>query len=337
MTAEYWQRLLAAELNPAKSRALMEGSGSLADSPILSDREREKVRDADMQAMERALSRGVRILTSDEYPETLSALDCPPPALFVDGCIESLYRPCVAIVGTRNASHYGRACAFKFAQAFARAGVTVISGGALGIDANAHKGALEARGSTAAVLAGGVDHVYPAVHGPLFRQICDQGCLISQFAAGSRPNEYKFLVRNGLVAALSLAILVVEAPYRSGALRTAHEANELGREVFVVPSDVDRLSFNGSFHLIREGATLVYTPDQVLESIGVDPVKARQAEPPASTVAQKVLSALSTTPIPTEKIAEVTGIDAAELLSELTMLELDGQVVREAGGYAVRL
>jgi DNA processing protein len=341
MIVEDWQRLLAMEMSPTRSRALLESAGfspsKVLESPHLKDKERAKAGSADIAALQRALTSGVECLVEGDYPPQLFSLELPPPALFVHGQSECLQQPTVAIVGTRNASTYGRACAFKFAQAFARAGVTVVSGGALGIDASAHKGAMEGGGSTVAVLAGGVDNVYPAVHAGLFRQIRENGCLVSQFAVGSRPNEFKFLIRNALVAMLSLAVVVIEAPPRSGALRTAHDANDIGREVFVVPGDIDRLSFRGSFNLMREGATLVDHPDQVLEALDLEPALPMSVAPPASSLSEKVLATLSTHPIPTEKIVEQTGINAADVLSELTLLELDGRVTREAGGYAVRL
>lgn len=251
------------------------------------------------------------------------------------GEAEVLEQPTLGIVGTRGATAYGKACALKFAEAAARAGVTVISGGALGIDAAAHKGALEAGGKTVAVLAAGVDNVYPAVHAGLFQQIHQSGCLVSQFAAGTKPGDYRFLVRNALVAALSDAVLVVEAPKRSGAMRTAHAAVEYGKEVFVVPANIDLMNFSGSFALIREGATLVTHPDDVLESMGIEPIAAAPA-PTIEGPAAKILAVLSTTPKPTEKIVAESGMETAEVLSELTMLELDGLILRDAGGYTIR-
>jgi DNA processing protein len=241
----------------------------------------------------------------------------------------------VAIVGTRGASAYGRACAMKFAEALARAGVTVVSGGALGIDAAAHKGALEAGGRTVAVLAAGIDNVYPSVHAGLFRQIRAQGALVSQFAVGVKPGDYRFLVRNSLVAALSQAVLVVEAPLRSGAMRTAHAAAEYGRDVFVVPANIDLLSFSGSFSLIRDGAALVSHPDEVLEALGISPAPV-EPQPAAVGLAAKILAVLSTATKSTERIVQDVGGDAPEILSELTMLELEGRVIRDAGGYALR-
>lgn len=269
-------------------------------------------------------------------PELLREAAGTPSAIFIDGDASALDAPCVAIVGTRSASLYGKACAMKFAEAFARAGVTVVSGGALGIDAAAHQGALAAGGRTAAVLAAGVDNVYPAVHAGLFGQIRAQGCLVSQFAVGSKPADYRFLIRNTLIAALCHAVLVVEAPLRSGAMRTANAAAEYGRDVFVVPANIDMLSFAGSFHLIREGASLASHPDDVLDALGIAPVAAQEAAPPSSA-GDRILAVLSTRPIPTEKIVELSGLDTAEVLSELTMLELEGRVLRDAGGYAIRL
>ncbi|MBI3721690.1 MAG: DNA-protecting protein DprA, partial [Fimbriimonas ginsengisoli] len=229
--------------------------------------------------------------------------------------------------------------ASKFAEALARAGATVISGGALGIDSAAHRGALAVGGRTAAVLAGGVDRVYPAVHAGLFMQIREHGCLVSQFALGSSPSGYRFLVRNRLIAGLCRAVVVVEAPERSGALSTAHAANDFGREVFVVPATIDKMGFRGSHALIRDGATLVDHPDQVLEAVGL-PTSAALAAPersPASSVGEAILAALTENPITTDRLAEQTGLGAAQLLAELTDLEMEGWVTKHPGGFAKRV
>lgn len=270
-------------------------------------------------------------------PGVLDEAPGQPPAVFVHGELECLSAPTVAIVGTRGASTYGKAVAEKFAFALAKAGVTVISGGALGIDAAAHRGAINAGGKTVAVLACGVEMVYPAVHAGLFREIRESGgCLLSQFALESRPNDYKFLMRNGLVAALSLAVLVVEAPARSGAIRTANDANELGREVLVVPANIDNIKYQGSFRLLREGATFVHHPDQVLEAIGVVPGPIQPALPELSEGGASILEVMTSDPLATEIIVERTGLSAPEVLSELTMLELEGRIVKGPGGYAIK-
>jgi DNA processing protein len=280
------------------------------------------------------LANGIRILTESEYPETLVEAETSP-ALFYWG-EPAFQRPMIAIVGTRSASAYGKACAQKFAEAFARAGVTVVSGGALGIDGAAHKGAVQAEGSTIAVLATGVDTVYPAVHDGLFKQIRDKGCLISQFAIGSQPADYKFLIRNHLIAALSLAVLVIEAPAKSGAIRTADAASELGRQVFVVPAAIDHVSFHGSFNLIRDGATLVDHPNQVLEALRLEPSAFQPVVAPPSSLGERILKVLTTTPLATEFIVERTGLDTGSVLAELTLLELESRVIRDGTGYAIR-
>ena len=333
----FWQLLLAGELSSRKATLIAE---ELRDLP---DRERrlrahEALTDAERRRMSSCgteVPKEVTLLTEDEFPLHLAEAQ-GPPAIFVHGDVQALHAPCIAIVGTRGASLYGKACAQKFAEGFARAGITVVSGGALGIDAAAHKGALAVGCRTVAVLAGGVDNVYPAVHGGLFSQIRQSGCLVSQFACGAKPGEHKFLLRNDLIASICVGVLVVEAPHKSGALRTAATAAELGREVFVVPATIDNRSYWGSLNLIRDGATLVYHPDQVLQSLGIEPVRAEASAPLPQGDTERVLAAMSVNPIAPEGLVERTGLDPSTVLSELTLLELDGRIVRDASGYALK-
>jgi DNA processing protein len=345
VTPQFWQALLAAETSPGKGRALIDGLAHsvgdpvqyLQNHPLLSDAERKRVQSASPQALEQTLAAGATVLAEEELPETLLQVQGGPPAIFAWGDVQALAEPTVAIVGTRSATPYGRACAQKFAECLAKAGVTVVSGGALGIDAAAHKGAISVGGRTVAVLAAGVDHVYPTVHGGLFTQIRERGCLVSQFAAGTKPSDYKFIVRNHLIAAISHAVLVIEAPQKSGAIHTAGAANEMGRDVFVVPANIDLPTFEGSFGLIRDGAMLVTHPHEVLEFLGIDPAPPESALPPAEGVAGQILQVLSTAPLATEMIVQRTGLAASEVLTELTMLELEGRVVRDPAGYALKL
>ena len=322
-----------------KGRAILEGlDPSLSVSALLkhsavSENERKRINALRLDAFPGEIA----YFTERDLPEDTQQLEGIPPVVFARGDLEALRRPRIAIVGTRSASTYGKACAQKFAEAFVQAGVTVVSGGALGIDAAAHKGALAHQGRTVAVLAGGVDHVYPAIHRDLFGSIRERGLLVSQFALGAMPNEYKFLVRNSLIAALSQAVVVIEAPYKSGAIRTALDAIEYGREVFVVPASIDMLSFGGSFNLIRDGATLVNHPDQVLAALRIDSGQAvLPLQEPVSSLGERILKVLTTKPIATEFIVQQTGISASDVLSELTMLELEGRVVGDASGYAIR-
>ncbi|RYG24529.1 DNA-protecting protein DprA [bacterium] len=333
----FWQLLLAGELSARKANLIAQ---ELAHHPDRNRRLREHAALTETERRRIASCRteippGAKVLTEMDFSSYLAEAE-GPPAIFVSGDAAALHEPCIAIVGTRSASLYGKACAQKFAEGFARAGVTVVSGGALGIDAAAHKGALAVGGRTAAVLAGGVDNVYPSVHAGLFGQIRESGCLVSQFACGAKPGEHKFLLRNDLIASLCIGVLVVEAPNKSGALRTAATAAELGREVFVVPATIDNRAYWGSLNLIRDGATLVYHPDQVLESLDIEPVRAQTASPAPEGDTERLLAALSIDPISPEGLVERTGLDPSTVLSELTLLELDGRIVKDASGYALK-
>ena len=340
---EFWQRLAAAELNPSKSRALLEELGSSHADPIsallshasLSEKERFRARSAPLHPLENMHQRGIEVLSGDSLPSLLQEMVQPPPCLFSWGDSSVLEKPCIGIVGTRGASTYGKACARKFAEAFALAGVTVVSGGALGIDAAAHQGALAGDGTTVAVLACGVDVPYPAANAPLFRDIAAHGSVISQFALGSKPEAYKFLVRNILIAALSHAVVVIEAPAKSGAIRTASAAADFGREVFVVPANIDNVNYLGSFGLLRDGASIAYHPDHVLESLGLQAVE-QPALPiaPADSLAGRILASLTVEPIAVEKIVAAVGADSSDVLAELTMMEIDGTVIRDGHGFA---
>jgi DNA processing protein len=228
---------------------------------------------------------------------------------------------------------YGKACAIKFAEAFARAGVTVVSGGAVGIDAAAHEGALQAGGATAAVLATDVVTQYPAANAGLFLRIRQSGTLVSQFAIGSSAADHKFIIRNGLLATLSDALVVIECPPKSGSLHTAGFAADFGKQVFVVPGRIDQTNFFGGFDLVRDGATLAYNPDQVLEALQIESRGPASVAAVAQGTAGRILDCLGVDPISPERLGELTGLPPAELATELTMLELEGAVRKEAGGY----
>ncbi len=241
----------------------------------------------------------------------------------------------MAVVGTRSATTYGKAAAQKFVEALAASGVTIVSGGALGIDSAAHRAAIEAGGATVAVLPGGVDRPYPTANDALFREIRKVGCLVSPFALGASPREYSFLARNAVIAALSDAVLVVEAPERSGSLSTAYAANEIGRQVFVVPANVSSTTFRGSHDLIRNGATLVDHPDQVLDDLGMQRGSHFRKSVSLSDEQDRIVRSLTSDPLSTEHIAQRTGLDPSVVMAELTMLELEGRVIRATSGYAL--
>lgn len=278
----------------------------------------------------------VHVLTEDEFPSALAYASGVLPAFLYSGNSDAFSKPCVAIVGTRSATSYGRVCARKFAEELARHGITVVSGGAVGIDAAAHEGALSVGGSTIAVLACGVDHVYPSSHAGLFSRIKENGCLMSQFAIGTKPADYKFIQRNHLIAAISSAVIVIEAPTKSGAIRTAGFAGEQGREIFVIPGQIDQFGFQGSHALIRDGATMIDHPMQVIESLGIELISA----PPKADlqgISGRIMEVLSANSISVEKVVELTGFEMSEVLADLTILELEGHVIREHGGYSKAL
>ncbi len=304
--------------------------------PMTTDAMRKRLDLIDPAKQDALAALGVQPLFAGGFPPPLAAAGMTLPGVFLRGEREAIDAPCVGIVGTRHATPYGKACAMKFAEAFAKAGVTVVSGGAVGIDAAAHEGALSAGGRTVACLASGIDVVYPQVNAPLFDRIRERGALLSMFAGGTPSVQRNFLTRNGLIAALSLGVLVVEAPQRSGSMNTAGIAGELGREVFVVPGTIERQGFEGSHALLRDGATFVTHPDHVLEALGIEPAP----EAPAADLdgrGGRILAALGADALPIERIVEATGLDAAEVMSEMTMLELDGRVVRGGGGYALKV
>lgn len=343
MSPNFWQLLLASEVAPVKADLVLRDIGEskldaiavLRGSPHLTSGEKERMLRADPVALERALESGARVLERKDYPETLAESGRTSPALFVRGDTDCLSNPSIAIVGTRAASTYGKAAAQKFAERLAASGITILSGGAYGIDHAAHQGALAVGGKTGAVLATGVDVAYPHQHRSLFDHIAGNGCLISQFACGVKPDRYRFLMRNELMAALADAVLVIEAPETSGALRTAGAANELNRLVFVVPANISNPNFRGSHALIRDGAMLVDHPDQILESMGIEASEeAMSSLDHLSEPQRRILAILGDDPLSSEMIVAKTDLDAGDVLGELTMLEMEGLILRDGIGYA---
>src|SRR4030095_2778803 len=204
-----------------------------------------------------------------DYPRALLELGYPPPVLFFVGRRELLNRPALAIVGSRNATAQGLDNARNFAHALADAGLTIISGLALGVDAAAHEGALLGTGSTLAVVGTGLDRVYPARHRELAHRIANDGGLLSEFPPGTPPREHNFPRRNRLISGLAKGVLVVEAAQKSGSLITARYAGEQGREVFAIPGSIHSPLAKGCHKLIRDGAKLVETAQDILEELGM--------------------------------------------------------------------
>ncbi|MDQ2985752.1 MAG: DNA-processing protein DprA [Armatimonadota bacterium] len=338
--AEFWQSLLLLEMAPRKARETLEllaGATSREDlllSPALSAEQR-----ATIGAWSYKHS-GENMLTIDDndYPENLRHARTQPIALSVLGEILPQDAASVAIVGTRKASPYGKTVAKRMARDLAKHGVTVVSGGAYGIDAAAHEGALDAGGRTIAVLGNGVDVAYPATHRGLFSRVVVGGALVSEYANGVAPDYWRFPQRNYLLATLTRAVIVIEAPLRSGSLITASAAGDEGRHVFATPGPIDSKEHEGSFRLINDGAVLLYDVQQVLDALGIHrrPDAEGNALQELSALQSQILQKLSTTPALADTISEELGEPPGVVLSNLTQLELDGLVARAAGGF-VRL
>ncbi|MBN8690572.1 MAG: DNA-processing protein DprA [Armatimonadetes bacterium] len=335
---------MAGTLSPAKFSHIFEEIQQTKIDPIqvlknhrlLTESERKRITGADDLALEKAINAGAKVIEQKDYPESLQVVDHTPPALFYRGSLDCLNAPCVAIVGTRRATTYGLAVAQKFSERLAKVGLTIISGGASGIDTAAHRGALDVGGKTAAVMGTGIDKVFPATNHRLFDEIAQKnGVLVSQFACGATTEPAFFIQRNELIAALADAVLVIEAPEKSGALRTAGVAANLNRPVFVVPGSISLENYRGSHALIRDGATLVDHPDQVFEAFEIVPDAEEDPETAElSDVQRQILEVVSDQPMAAEKIIAMTGLETSEVLGELTMMEIDGWLIRDGIGYS---
>ena len=280
-------------------------------------------------------------LADAAYPQALLSTADPPPVLFAVGRLELLNRPSIAIVGSRNATRQGSDNAQLFARALAQAGVTIVSGLALGIDAAAHRGALAADSdaSTIAVVGTGIDVTYPASNRTLTNDIRKRGLVISEFVLRTPAITHNFPRRNRLIAGLTRGTLVVEAALRSGSLITARLAAECGREVFAVPGSIHSPLSKGCHRLIRDGAKLVESAQDVLEEIALAPRgSARMDEPPSEPVTHAdVFNLIGHDPIDLERLVEQSGREPGELVGALLELELAQHVERLPGNRYQRL
>ncbi|MEE2677881.1 MAG: DNA-processing protein DprA [Myxococcota bacterium] len=274
---------------------------------------------------------------SRAYPERLAELVDAPPLLLVRGRPELLCAPAVAIVGSRAATAYGRTTARRFALALARAGFVVVSGMATGVDGVAHAAALEAGGSTLAVLACGPDRVYPASHRNLSRRVVETGALVTEFPVGTPPRPAHFPLRNRIISALARAVLVVEARERSGSLVTARLAADQGVDVWAVPGPVDSPASAGTNRLLRDGAYVALDPGEMLEALGrpataVAVPGSGPPDPVVSGLAGRVLASLRDTPQTPDALAHALGLAPAGLAPVLVELALAGHVAEERDG-----
>jgi DNA processing protein len=293
------------------------------------DRERESARLA-----------GVRLLCwdDDEYPTALRFIFDPPPVLWVRGRFDVGDRLAVAIVGSRKASAYGLASARRIASELAREEVTVVSGLARGIDAAAHRAAIDSGGRTIAVLGNGIDKPYPERHARLADEVAAHGVLVSEFPLGTYPAARNFPRRNRIVSGLALAAVVVEAGERSGSLITARLAAEQGREVLAVPGEADLPRTAGTHRLLRQGAAICERGADVIEAAFPWVLELRRKSPitPRSPTAlggdaKRMLDSFDATVVTLDRLIERSGLAAPRALEVLLALELEGRVVRHAG------
>lgn len=293
---------------------------------------------------ERDASERVVAFAESGYPHALRHVHQPPRCLHVRGAMArdptSLSAPSIAVVGARDATAYGLAIARELARGLAEAGLTVVSGLALGIDGAAHRGALEAGGPTIAVAGTGTDVVYPRQHRGLRDEILRTGAVVSEYDLGTPPRPGQFPLRNRIISGLALGVVVVEASLRSGSLSTARHALEQGREVFAVPGPVNAVRSAGPHALLRAGARLVETVDDILAELpaGVTtpaarPGQVRRDVPPAMAA---LLDGIAAGAVTADALALRCGSKIAETLKDLLALELRGLVVRGPGGrYAL--
>ena len=286
------------------------------------------------------------------YPPLLKEVAGAPPLLFVKGDIDTLAFPQIAIVGSRNPTRMGFDTAYNFSQHFARQGFITTSGLAKGIDGAAHQGALAAEGYTVAVLAHGLDQIYPRVNQALADKIVENGALVSEYPIGTGPRAEYFPRRNRIVSGMSLGVLVVEAAKKSGSLITAREAVQQGREVFAIPGSIHNPLVKGCHELIRQGAKLVESGEHVVEELlpllstfelsAVEVVNgdcqalsavSKNANYPKKSAEAQILSLLEHDPCNADFVVSETGISVAEVNSALIMLELDGAIISTNSGY----
>ena len=291
-------------------------------------------------------------VVSSWYPSLLREIPDPPVLLYVQGDAELLQYPQIAMVGSRNPSHYGQEAAFEFARHLSNAGLIITSGMATGIDSYSHRGALAATGLTIAVSGTGLDTVYPAKNKSLAEAILKDGALVSEYPIGSKPVPHNFPRRNRIISGLSLGTLVVEAAVQSGSLITAKQATEQGREVLAIPGSIHSPMARGCHQLIRQGAKLVETGDDILQELGpmisqlsarlqtrtINPVKHTLTNKASNTAIsskqQQLLDSLEFEPVSIDTLVERSRLTPESISSMLVELEINGLVTSANGFYS---
>lgn len=262
------------------------------------------------------------------YPEQLMDIPDPPAILFYRGKYAPADLPfSVAVIGSRRCSLYGRKTARRLSMELSRAGVCVVSGLARGIDGEAHRGALDGGTPTAGVMGGGLDIMYPPEHSSLAERVAADGCLISEYPTGTKPAKYTFPERNRIISGLASAVVVVEAGERSGTMITVGTALDQGKDVFAVPGDIDRSSTRGSNRLLRDGAGIVLSPEELITELGLN-----SASVSVPAVSDPILASLINRQATPEQLSLALHEDASLINTRLLELELQGLVIRRPGG-----
>ncbi len=300
------------------------------------------------QQLEKVKSLGGAVLpyNCQEYPELLRQIPDPPIVLYTLGDVTLLNSHCVALVGSRAATSYGRRVASSFAETLAAHSLTVVSGMALGVDSEAHHGALKAHGKTIGVLGCGLDVVYPPQNYELYQRIRDRGLLVSEYPPGTKPDGFRFPARNRIIAGISQGVVVVEAARKSGSLITAQMALDFGREIFAVPGQVDSFKSEGTHWLLRQGAQLVASGLDIVEELRhvtgiVDNIPCGKVgnaalsglDPDASDLLQYI----EAYPLSRDEVSEKSGLSAARLSELFLFLELEGHIEMQSGDMVCRV
>lgn len=306
---------------------------------------KNKLPDRAKRDYERVIQKGIKIVTmsDSQYPPRLRQIPDPPPFLYVYGTLGDTSQ-CIAVVGSRNPTPYGRSITKKLCEALAAADLTIISGMARGIDTAAHQGALAAEGKTIAVLGSGLEKIYPAVNRNLFHQIAESGAVISEFPLDMEPEAHNFPQRNRIISGIALGTVVVEATQNSGSLITARLAAEQNREVFAVPGSIESFKSKGAHALIKQGAKLVENVDDIFEEIspmlavpvGKDPASQtnRATPPPALAPEESVIfDSLGPYPVHIDDLTRILAMEPQKVSSLLLRLELKGIVQQSPGKY----
>lgn len=274
-----------------------------------------------------------------DYPKKLLEINNPPAQIYVEGNYELLAQECFAIVGTRKATQYGTKYAKEFAKQLSKEGICIISGMALGIDTAAHIGAMKKLGRTIAVLGSGFDYIYPEENLYLYHQILEnEGCIISEYPPETQMNKANFPKRNRIISGLAMGVLVVEATYRSGAVITAKLARKQGKEIFCIPNRIDISTGYNTNELIKQGANLVTTPEDILQFYGMEEESNTMVNS-GKEIQEKyqiIYKAIGQLPISCNEIAKFTNKSMAETMEALCMLELEGYIKNVPGNKYIR-